>query len=73
MNTLLLHRGYPILAFAPKVSNIFNHGVELAIDKKPLLFTRLLAESLFNSFQAYEEALGVKLLPSLEDLYKSIA
>jgi hypothetical protein len=46
---------------------MFKHGVALGVRGKPEFFSRLLAEFLFASFQAYENALGTKILPAVED------
>jgi hypothetical protein len=67
LNILLLKKGYPVLAFPPNLSVMFNHGIALEIRGKPEFFSRLLVEVLFSSFQAYENAVGTKLLPAVED------
>lgn len=70
MNIILLQQDYPVLAFAPSLSLLFNNGVNMGVNGNCSLFSRLLAEVLFSSFQAYEDALGVKMLPSVEESVK---
>jgi prophage maintenance system killer protein len=67
MNVLLLQQGYPVMAFAPSFNVLFSHGVSNGVRKNYIIFSLLLAEVLFASFRAYEEALEVKLLPSVDD------
>jgi fido (protein-threonine AMPylation protein) len=71
MNVLLLQRGYPVLAFSPSLSILFNHGVSNGVRENYTIFSRLLAESLFAGFRAYEDVLEVKLLPTVEDSSRS--
>jgi len=73
MNIILLKQGYPVLSFTPAISNLFNHGVTMGTQKKYQIFARLLAEVLFVSFQVYESALGIKMLPSFEESVKGVA
>jgi fido (protein-threonine AMPylation protein) len=68
MNLLLFKQGYPVLVFPCTMSNMFNHGVDMGTKGTLELFSRLLAESIFASLQAYEDALGVQLLPRIEDI-----
>ena len=67
MNMFLLKQGYPVVTFPPTLSLMFNYGVQNAIRGNSTIFSRLLAEVLFSSFQAYEKALGIKLLPTVEE------
>jgi prophage maintenance system killer protein len=67
MNMILLKQGYPVLTFPPALSNMFNQGVHDGVRENYTIFSRLLAEALFSSFQAYEVAIGVKLLPTVGD------
>ena len=68
MNILLMKRGYPVLVLPTTLSNMFNHGIEMAHRGDSSILSRLLAESLFGSLQAYEEALNVTLLPNLAEV-----
>ena len=68
MNILLIQRGYPILAFPPTASVLFNHGVHMALNGKPAIFSRLLAEVLFSTLQKYQDATNTTLLPRIDDL-----
>ena len=63
MNIILLQKGYPVLSYMPASSNLFNHGVKMGTRGEHQIFSRLVAEVLFVSFKAYEEALDVKMLP----------
>ena len=63
MNIILLKNGFPILAFAPSLSILFNQGVAHGLNQDYSIFSRLLAETMFASFQAYEDALKLRLLP----------
>ena len=63
LNIILLKQGYPILVFAPSLSILFNQGVVHGLNSDYSIFSRLLAETLFASFQAYEDALKLRLLP----------
>lgn len=47
---------------------MFNHGIEMAHRGDSSIFKRLLAEVIFKSLQAYEDALDVQLLPNLSDV-----
>ena len=67
MNMILLKQSYPVLTFPPTLSSMFNQGVSNGIRGNQSIFKRLLAESLFSSFHAYEAAIGVRLLPSIKD------
>ena len=66
MNLLLIQNGYPILTFPATLSCMFNQGVYTGIRENYTIFSRLLAESLHSSFQAYETGLGTKLLPDVD-------
>ena len=68
MNLFLLKNGYPVLTFPRTLSFMFNQGVHNGIRGNHAIFSRLLAESLFKSFQAYETALGVELIPTIQEL-----
>jgi hypothetical protein len=68
MNLFLLKRGFPVLAFPPSLSALFNWSVNRGTHGDESHFSRLLAEVLFKSLQAYEDALGVQLLPKVEDV-----
>ena len=57
MNMFLLKNGYPIVTFPPTLSFLFNYGVASAFKGDHSVFKRSLAEVLFSSFQAYEDAL----------------
>jgi fido (protein-threonine AMPylation protein) len=70
MNIILLQQGYPVMAFAPSLSLLFNHGVKMGVSGNTTFFSRLLAEVLFASFKAYEDALDVKILPSVKETVK---
>ena len=76
MNVLLIQQGYPVLALPTTLSTMFNHavqigcrGLEYGIDKNvsEQLFSRICAEAVFASLQAYEYAIGKSLLPSIQD------
>ena len=76
MNILLLQEGYPILVLPSTLSLMFNHGVQLGVEGlergidravSNKLFSRLLAEAVFCSLNAYEIAIGEQLLPTIED------
>mmetsp|Transcript_22043 Transcript_22043/g.47687 ORF Transcript_22043/g.47687 Transcript_22043/m.47687 type:complete len:167 (-) Transcript_22043:659-1159(-) len=67
MNLFLLKTGFPVITFAPSLSPLFNYGVQNGIHGNNEIFSRLLAESLFSSFDAYEKALGITLLPTVEE------
>jgi len=68
MNILLVKRGYPVLVFPTTLSAMFNHGVDIAHHGDTSFFSRLIAEALFSSLQAYEDAIGEQLLPSIEEI-----
>jgi hypothetical protein len=54
MNILLLKQGYPILAFAPSLSVLFNRAVSNGVcGNYTSMFSRLLTEVVFASFRAY--------------------
>ena len=72
MALFLLKSGYPVLTFPLTLSCMFNQGVQMGIRGDYAIFSRLLAESLFASFQAYEDAIGVQLLPTLKDTGSSV-
>jgi len=67
MNMFLLKRGYPVPLFLSTLSSMFNRGVQNGIRGKHKIFSRLLAESVFASFQVYEEALGAQFLPFVNE------
>uniref|UniRef100_A0A7S3DN49 Fido domain-containing protein n=1 Tax=Entomoneis paludosa TaxID=265537 RepID=A0A7S3DN49_9STRA len=67
MNLFLIKNGYPILVLPTSLSTMFNHALEMGHRGECTLFARLLAESTFKSLQIYEEAIGTKLLPSIEE------
>ena len=73
MSIILLQQGYPVLAFTPAVSNLFNYGVRKGTRGNNSIFARLLAEVLFVSFQAYESALDEKMLPSFQESVQGVA
>ncbi len=68
MHLFLLKRGFPVLAFPPSLSALFKWSVNRGTHGDESHFSRLLAEVLFKSLQAYEDALGVQLLPKVEDV-----
>jgi fido (protein-threonine AMPylation protein) len=72
MNLFLLTEGYPVLTFPSTLSNMFNHGTEMGHRGDLTIFKRLVAESLFASLQAYEDAMEVQLLPAVEDTIKGV-
>jgi hypothetical protein len=49
---------------------MFNYGVEMGRREDLSIFTRLLAEAVVKSFQAYEDALWVLLLPTVERTFE---
>jgi fido (protein-threonine AMPylation protein) len=67
MNMILLKQGYPVLTLPPTLSTMFNQGVQNGVRGNHKIFSRLLAEVVFSSFQAYEQALGQILLPSVDE------
>lgn len=75
MNIFLIKQGYPVLVLPSTLSALFNHAVGLGIhglehqlENGEKLLSRLLAEAVFSSLQAYENAIGEPLLPSVEDI-----
>ena len=71
MNILLVKQGYPVMTFPTTSSPLFNHAVSLGVhgleyhlENGEKLFSRLLAEAVFSSLQAYENAIGEQLLPT---------
>eukprot|EP00529_Nitzschia_sp_RCC80_P021512 CAMPEP_0113499204 /NCGR_PEP_ID=MMETSP0014_2-20120614/31618_1 /TAXON_ID=2857 /ORGANISM="Nitzschia sp." /LENGTH=395 /DNA_ID=CAMNT_0000393353 /DNA_START=6 /DNA_END=1193 /DNA_ORIENTATION=+ /assembly_acc=CAM_ASM_000159 len=52
MNVVLMRSGYPVFVLPTTLSNMFNHGVEMAHRGQPSIFRRLLAESVFASLHA---------------------
>ena len=73
MSIILLQQGYPVLAFTPAVSKLFNYGVRMGARGNNRIFARLLAEMLFVSFQAYESALDEEMLPTLQESVQGVA
>lgn len=56
MNILLLQRGYPLLVLPTTLSMMFNLGVDNGTQGDCRFFARLIAEAIFASLQAYENA-----------------
>jgi hypothetical protein len=72
MNLFLLKEGYHVLNFPSTLSNMFNHGTEMGHRGDLTIFKRLVAESLFASLQAYEDAFEVQFLPGVEYTIKGV-
>lgn len=75
MNILLIKQGYPVMTLPTTLSSLFNHavalgvhGLEYHLENGEKLFSRLLAEAVLSSLQAYENATGEQLLPTIEEM-----
>ena len=71
MNVILMRSGYPVFVLPTTLSNMFNHGVEMAHRGQSAIFRLLLAESVFASLNAFERAIGVQIVPGIEELVGS--
>jgi fido (protein-threonine AMPylation protein) len=76
MNILLIKQGYPLMTLPTTLSSLFNHavglgvyGLEYHLENGEKLFSRLLAEAVFSSLQAYGNAIGEQLLPNIEEVF----
>ena len=57
VNVLLMKHEHPVLVLPTTLSNIFNHGFEMTRRGEWCMFKRMLADAVFKSLQACEEAL----------------